>query len=44
MNILKSVSSTNIGSKAFKRIMLIDMNKDNKFQAEIWYYKSMFEN
>lgn len=44
LNILKSASSDSIGRKAYKRIMLIDMNKDNKFQAEIWYYKACFEN
>lgn len=44
LNILSAVSSNSIGSKAYKRVMLIDMNKDNKFQCEVWYYKSVYEN
>ena len=44
LNILSAVSSDSIGSKAYKRVMLIDMNKDNKFQEEIWYYRAVYEN
>lgn len=44
LNILSAVSSDSISSKAYKRVMLIDMNKDNKFQEEIWYYRAVYEN